>query len=72
MLATQAFYTLGVFRIDEKDEREPDFQMAKFNIDMLAVLEEKSKGNLSDDEAKALKGMLSQLRMTFVQLSKKD
>lgn len=70
MLATQAFYALGVFRMDENDTREPNFQMAKFNIDMLGILEEKCKGNLSDEEANMLKETLSQLRMTFVQLSK--
>ena len=72
MLATQAFYSLGVFRMDENDDREPNFRMAKFNIDMLGVIEEKSKGNLSKEESKMLEGTLSQLRMTFVQLSKQD
>ena len=71
ILATQAFYALGVFRMDETDEREPNFQMAKFNIDLLGVLEEKSKGNLNEDETKMLKNTLEQLRMAFVQLSKK-
>ena len=71
ILASQAFYALGVFKMDEKNEREPDFVMAKFNIDMLGVLEEKCKGNLSDDESKILKSTLEQLRMAFVQLSKK-
>jgi len=70
MLASQAFWALGVFRMDENDTREPDFQMAKFNIDMLGVIEEKTKGNLSDEEAKMLEAALSQLRMAFVQLSK--
>ena len=72
MLASQAFWALGVFRMDENDTREPDFQMAKFNIDLLGVMEEKTKGNLSDEEAKMLEATLSQLRMTFVQLSKQD
>ena len=70
ILASQAFYALGVFKMDEKDERQPDFEMAKFNIDMLGILEEKCKGNLSDEESKMLKSTLDQLRMTFVQLSK--
>lgn len=72
MLATQAFYSLGVFRIDENDDREPNFQMAKFNIDMLGVIEEKSKGNLSKEESKMLQETLAQLRMAFVQFSKQD
>lgn len=70
VLASQAFYALGVFRADEKEQREPDFAMAKFNIDMLGILEEKCKGNLSDEESKMLKGTLDQLRMAFVRLSK--
>jgi len=70
ILASQAFYALGIFKMDENDERQPDFKMAKFNIDMLGILEDKCKGNLSNEESKMLKGTLDQLRMTFVQLSK--
>jgi hypothetical protein len=74
LLATQAFYALGVIRPDgDKDQDiEPDWAMAKFNIDLLGMLEDKCKGNLADDEAQLLKGTLDQLRMMFVQLSKKD
>lgn len=73
IFATQAYYALGLIRPeDEKDQEiEPDFGLAKFNIDMLGVLEAKSKGNLTDDESKMLQGMLGQLRMIFVQLMKK-
>ena len=70
ILASQAFYALGMFRMDEKDEHEPDFALAKFNIDLLGLLEEKCKGNLSGEESKMLKTTLDQLRMTFVQLTK--
>ncbi len=69
LLASQAFYALGVFRMDENDDREPDFAMAKYNIDLLAVLEEKCKGSLSDEEAKMLKSTLDQARMAFVHVS---
>lgn len=70
ILASQAFYALGVIRMNENDEREPDFALAKFNIDLLGLLEDKCKGNLSDEESKMLKATLDQLRMTFVQLTK--
>ena len=74
MLATQAFYALGLIRPegDEEKQVEPDWQIAKFNIDMLGMLEEKCKGNLTDEEASLLKSTLDQLRMLFVQLSKKE
>jgi hypothetical protein len=73
IFATQAYYALGLIRPeDEKDkEVEPDFELAKFNIDMLGVLETKSKGNLTEEEAKMLQGTLGQLRMIFIQLMKK-
>jgi len=73
MLATQAFYALGVIGPQDgrEEDRQPDWAMAKFNIDMLGVLEEKCKNNLSDEEDKLLKGTLGQLRMLFVQLSEK-
>ncbi|NLW84768.1 MAG: DUF1844 domain-containing protein [Phycisphaerae bacterium] len=72
MLATQAFYALGLIRTEETKDKdiEPDWEMAKYNIDMLAVLEAKCKGNLEQEEAAMLKATLEQLRMAFVQLSK--
>jgi len=73
MLATQGFFALGMIRneADKDKDIEPDWQMAKFNIDLLGMLEDKCKGNLSKDEEEMLKGTVEQLRMLFVQLSQK-
>ena len=70
MLATQAMFSLGLITTQENQE-EPmlDLAMAKFNIDMLAVLEEKTKGNLEKEESKMLTEAVSSLRMAFVQIS---
>ncbi len=72
ILASQAFYALGVIRNEEdKDKQiEPDWQMARYHIDLLSMLEEKCKGNLSPDEQRLLHSTLEQLRMVFVKLSK--
>ncbi len=72
MLATQAFFALGLVRAqgEPAEEKEPDLEMAKFNIDLLDMLEEKTKGNLTDQESKLLQDTLNQLRMAFVQMSK--
>ena len=43
---------------------------ARQSIDLLGVLEEKTKGNLSDNEARMLETVLFELRMTFLELSK--
>ena len=71
MLATQVFFALGLIATEQNKDVQPDLEMAKFNIDMLTILEEKTKGNLSDDEEKMLTDTLGQLRMAFVQVSKK-
>jgi hypothetical protein len=49
----------------------PDFALAQQSIDLLAMLEEKTRGNLTDDERKFLEGILFDLRMMFVEVSKR-
>ncbi len=66
MLATQAFFALGLIREEKGQDRPPDLTMAKFNIDMLEVIEQKTKGNLTDDETNLVENTLHQLRMAFV------
>jgi len=58
-----------VLRVEGQDDREPDLEMARYNIDMLEVLEAKTKGNLTAEEAQVLKNTLSELRMGFVQIA---
>ena len=69
MLTTQALFALGFLQIKEQEPREPDLELAKYNIDMLETLEEKTKGNLSPEEEKVLSDTLNQLRMGYVQVS---
>ena len=66
MLATQAFFALGLIREEKGQDRPPDLAMAKFNIDMLEVIQQKTKDNLTDDETNLLENTLHQLRMAFV------
>ncbi len=70
MLTTQVLFALGVIapKGTEKDEVEPDFDLAKYNIDILSDLQTKTKGNLSEQEADMLKQTVSQLQMAFVQI----
>ena len=41
--------------------------LARYNIDMLSLLEEKTAGNLTEEESRLLKNCLSDLRLKFVQ-----
>ncbi len=50
---------------------KPEFQMAQQSIDLLAMLQEKTRGNLTPDEARFLDNMLYDLRMLYVQVSQK-
>jgi hypothetical protein len=46
---------------------EPALDLARHSIDMLAILKEKTKGNLTREENWLLENTLTELRMRFVQ-----
>ncbi len=69
MLVTQALFAMGFLQIKGQEKREPDLELAKYNIDMLETLEEKTKGNLTDEEQKVLSEQLNQLRMAYVKIA---
>jgi hypothetical protein len=46
--------------------QDPDLMLAQESIDLLALLEEKTKGNLTPDESRFLQTMLYDLRMRFI------
>ena len=50
---------------------ERNIEMAKHSIDMLAMLEEKTSGNLNEDESKYLSHVLYELRMNYLDEVKK-
>ncbi len=68
MLVTQALFALGLLEV-EGQEREPDLEMAKYNIDMLETLEEKTRGNLTKEEETVLTKTLNEVRMAYVKLA---
>jgi hypothetical protein len=65
-LATQIMASLG--QIPDPMTNQPTVQLdlAQHLIDMLAMIEEKTKGNLTEQEAEMMKTVLHQLRMAFV------
>jgi len=68
MLATQALFALGFLQIKGEEPREPDLDLARYNIELLGALEEKTKGNLTPEEQQLLKNTLSDLRMGYVSI----
>ena len=69
-LANTALFQLGFIKTSESEEPQKDLPAARQIIDIMAMLEEKTRGNLSDQEKKILTETLFQLRMAFVEASK--
>ena len=69
MLATQALFSLGLLQMKGQEEKKPDLELAKYNIDMLETIEEKTKGNLTEEEERVLSTTLSELRMGYVRVA---
>lgn len=66
-LASSAFVHLGDAPHPETGAPvEPDLALAQQSIDILAMLREKTKGNLTSEEEKFLENLLTDLRLRFV------
>jgi hypothetical protein len=69
-LGSSAIMHLGEFQHPDSGKVEKDLAMAKHTIDILSMLEEKTKGNLNPQEAQLLESLLYDLRLRFVNASK--
>ncbi|MGO8821144.1 MAG: DUF1844 domain-containing protein [Desulfomonilaceae bacterium] len=70
-LAQSALFQLGLIRTpDMKEPMEPDLEGASQTIDLISLLELKTRGNLTEQEKKLIDDTLFQLRMAFVEMSK--
>jgi len=67
-LRAQAVIALGLHLDPVSGRNRPDREQAKYVIDTLAVLEEKTKGNLTDQERALLDSVLFELRTSFVRM----
>jgi hypothetical protein len=61
-----ALVHLGVIEDPASGKKESNLPLAKQTIDILTMLEEKTRGNLSEDEEKMLKSILYDLKIIFV------
>ncbi len=66
-LGSSAFVHMGLLPDPETGKtRAPNLAIARQTIDMLELLEEKTRGNLTTDEVTLLRNLLTDLRMRFV------
>jgi hypothetical protein len=69
-LRAQVEMHLGLMHFGPEDEKpEPDLDLARHGIDLLGVLQEKTRGNLTLEEQRLLENSLTELRFRFVQAS---
>ena len=61
-----AMQQMGKIKNPITDKIERDLQQAQLSIDILDMLQEKTQGNLSDDEARIMKSILQELKLNYV------
>ncbi len=69
IVVMQAMAGLGMMAGPSGERIPADLELAKHYIDMLQVIEEKTRGNLTPDEKQLLDQVLYETRMIFVQVS---
>ena len=67
-----AMQGMGKIKNPLTDKIERNLEHAKESIDMLLLLRDKTKGNLSADEEKILTGIISEVQLNYVDESQKD
>ncbi len=67
-LGTSAFYHMGLVADPETGKpAQPNLPVARQTIDTVEMLQEKTQGNLSEEESTLIKNLLTELRMRFVE-----
>jgi hypothetical protein len=70
MQAQNAALFLGQIPNPQTGKGEVNLELAKMFIDQLGMIQEKTRGNLTNEEAAVLRNTLSNLQMAFVEVSK--
>jgi len=68
-LKTQAEVRLGLLKFGEEQEEGPDLSAARHAIDLLAMIHDKTRNNLSLEEQRLIENSLTELRFRYVQVS---
>jgi hypothetical protein len=70
-LVSNIVFALGGYDDPRTGRRFIDLNLAKHYVDLLAVLEEKTRNNLSEDEKKLMDAALYETRMQYVQIAQR-
>lgn len=67
-IASSAIMAMGLAPHPQTNETSKDKDMARFNVDLLLMLQEKTKNNLNDEEKRFLDSIVTDLQMKFLQM----
>lgn len=67
-IASSALMAMGLSPDPQSGAVSKDRELARFNIDLLLVLKQKTKGNLTMDENQFLENLISDLQMKFLSI----
>jgi hypothetical protein len=70
-ISSAALMGLGITPQGVEDEDHIDLELARQNIDLLELMQEKTKGNRTEEESRILDKLLFETRMRFVEAQKK-
>ncbi len=69
---SSAMMALGKIKNPSTDKIERNLEQAKISIDILELIKDKTKNNLTDSQKRMVEGLLTDLRLNFVDESNKD
>lgn len=67
-IASSAAMAMGLAPDPQNGKLMTDKPMARFNIDLLLILQEKTKGNLNAEEASFIEAVINDLQVKFISL----
>lgn len=70
-IASAAMMGMGLAPRPDTGKQQVDLEVAKQNISLLEMIQQKTKNNLTPDEEKLLERVLFEVRTKFVEVSKK-
>jgi hypothetical protein len=68
--SSAALYYMEETAVEGKAKATKNMVLARQNIDIILILKEKTKGNLSDDESQMIEQVLADLQLKFVEAAK--
>ncbi len=66
-MATSTILKMG---LDPSSKDEKNLEMARYNIDLLEIIKDKTENNLTPEESKLIKDCLKDLKLHFIQVNK--